>query len=193
MFLNDEQARARLESDKNLANRFRSSGFSVEEKPRLRVNSLEETVELPKITEVPIKLPGNIEKRGNLSRDERNVIAIRARTGETQSSLAREFGITQANVGVIERGKAKGIDEAKVEQVINQVKDRALDRLMASLGLLDDDKLSGCSAKDLSIIASNMGRVVEKVTPKTEAPDNINFIIYSPELKQEKAYDVVEI
>ncbi len=182
MFLDEQSARARLESDKNLANRFRASGFSVvENKPEI------------KLIEKEIKLPGNIEKRGNLSKAERTEIAIRSRTGENQLHIAREFGITQANVGVIERGKAKGIDEDKVQRIINNVKDRALDRLMASLGLLDDDKLSGCSAKDLSIIASNMGRVVEKVTPKTEAPDNINFIIYSPELKQEKAYDVVEI
>jgi hypothetical protein len=182
MFLNEQKARARLESEKNLANRFSASGFSVVEK------KLE-----PQIVEKEIKLPGNIESRGNLTKEDRTVIAIRSRTGENQKSLAREFGVTQANVGVIERGKTQGIDEEKVNKVINEVKDRALNRLMASLGLLDDDKLSGCSAKDLSIIASNMGRVVEKVSPKTDAPDNINFIIYSPELKKEKAYEVVEV
>jgi hypothetical protein len=64
---------------------------------------------------------------------------------------------------------------------------------MASLGLLTDDKLTGCSAKDLSTIASNMGRVVEKIQDKVETPDNINFIIYSPELKQERAFKTIEV
>jgi len=81
----------------------------------------------------------------------------------------------------------------KIEQTIVEVKDRALDRLMHTLGLLTDDKLSGCSAKDLSVIASNMGRVVERTSPKEERPDGLTFIIYAPELKQERAYDVVEI
>lgn len=179
MFLNNTQVEERLKSEKNLAN---ASWLPCNAKsPETQVT----------ITEKTIHSPG---KNGvNLSKEERTEIAIQSRLGESQVAIARDHGITQANVSSIERGKTKGIDEKKVEGVISSVKDRALDRLMTSLGLLSDDKLSGCSAKDLSVIASNMGRVVEKITPKETAPDNINFIIYSPELKQERAYDVIEI
>ena len=173
MFLTKEQAEKRLSSENNLANRFNSSQVEITEK----------------VIQLPGKKPGSI----NLEKEVRNEIAIRARLGETQVSLAKEFKVITPTVSSIERGKVKGIDEDKVEKAINEVRDRALDRLMHSLGLITDDKLSGCSAKDLSVIASNMGRVVEKVTPKTEGPDNINFIIYSPELKKEQAFDVVEI
>ena len=171
MFLTDEQARARLDSEKNLANKFKSSIVTVDERT--------------------IKLPG--KNKINLTSNVRTEIAIRSRLGESREELAEEKSISPITVTNIKKGHTKGIDEKKVESAIAEVRDKALDRLMASLGLLSDDKLTGCSAKDLSVIASNMGRVVEKTHPKSEAPDNINFIIYAPELKQEKSYEVIEI
>lgn len=174
MFLNNTQAEERLKSSSNLAN-----AEWLPKKPEVQ------------IIEKVISLPG--KNRVNLTKDERTEIAIETRTGEKQTVVARDRGLTQLAVHNITHGKVKGIDEKKVEETINEVKDRALSRLMTSLGLLTDDKLSGCSAKDLSVIASNMGRVVEKISPKETQPDNINFIIYSPELKQERAFEVVEI
>lgn len=186
MFLTNEQAEVRLNSEKNLANRFaRGNDKKVPEK----VTEITQAEVI--ITEKVIHLPG---KNGiNLSEEVRTEIATRARLGESQTNLASEFNITQANVSSIERGRTKGIDEVKVEETTNRARDLALERLMQSLGLLTEDKLSGCSAKDLSVIASNMGRVVEKINPKTVQADNINFIIYAPELKQERAYETVEI
>lgn len=175
MFLDPEKARARLESEDNLANRFKKK----EEKP-------------PEIQEVTLHRPG--KDRPNLTREERTEIATRAKLGENQQRLADEFGTTQENVSQIKNRKnQKNIDEDKVESTITQVRDKALDRLMSSLGLLTDDKLSGCSAKDLSVIAANMGRVVDKTLPKSDSPDKINLIIFSPELRQEKSFKVVEV
>jgi hypothetical protein len=174
MFLTETQAQERIKSGRNLAN----ADFLRKVAPVT-------------VIEKEIKIPGR--DRAAIPVEERTEIAIRARLGEPQVDIAREKNISQFAVHSIEKGKTKGIDEERVEKTINEVKDRALDRLMTSLGLLSDDKLSGCSAKDLSVIASNMGRVVEKITPKEVQPDNINFIIYSPELKHEKAYNVIEI
>ena len=144
------------------------------------------------ITEKVISLPG--KNRINLTKEERTNIAIDARSGaNSQTNIARANNLQLLTVNNIASGKTKGIDEERVTRVIGEAKDLALSRLMSSLGLLTDDKLSGCSAKDLSTIASNMGRVVEKIQDKVQAPDNINFIIYAPELKQERAYDRVEV
>ena len=177
MFLTESQAEERLRSEKNLARRFG---------PEKEIEPTRAT-----ITEVtPLSRGRN---KVALSEEVRTEIAIRARAGETQTELAEEFSLVPSTIHCIEKGKTKGIDEKKVDADLDIVKDKALDRLMVSLGLLTDDKLSGCSAKDLSVIASNMGRVVEKIQPKAEQPDNINFIIYTPELKQERAFQVVEI
>jgi hypothetical protein len=173
MLLTEEQANERLNSEKNLANRFsRSDEGRIEERV--------------------IEGPGKEKGSTNLTREERNEIAVRSRLGESQVALAREFNTTQPNVSYIERGKTK-TDEEKVESAINQVRDKALERLMHSLGLITDDKLSGCSAKDLSTIASNMSRVVEKTIPRAEVDNKINLVIYAPELRQEKSFKTIEI
>ncbi len=168
MILTKEQAEERLKNENNLANRF-SSG---------------------KIIELPRK--GKREGEGNLTVLERTEIASRARLGEKQEVLAAEFNTSKMNVSFIERGKTKGIDEEKVEQQVNAVKDKALERLMKSLGLLDDDKLSKCSAKDLSVIASNMGRVYEKTTSQREASPT-QVIIYAPQLRDENRFKTIEV
>lgn len=207
MFLNAKQAERRLKSEKNLAR----AAFlpHIAKNPEGALETALETIQeiqgieiqetfideceqiSTQITEKIIPLSG--KNRVNLTREERTEIAIEARLGKSQTEIARERSINNLTVHNIAHGKTKGIDEDKVESAINEVKDLALQRLMTSLGLLTDDKLSGCSAKDLSVIASNMGRVVEKVSPKVEQPDNINFVIYAPELKQERAFETVEI
>lgn len=194
MFLTVKQAEERLNSEKNLASRFNKNNDNNNDNFGRAIKQPIETYEnsqVVSISEKTIHLPGKIGI--NLSEEIRTQIAIRARAGESQPSLAREFGVTQANISSIERGNTKGINEDQVKKTIDSARDLALERLMQSLGLLTEDKLSGCSAKDLSVIASNMGRVVEKINPKTEQPDNINFIIYAPELKQEKSYKTIEI
>ncbi len=168
MILTKEQAEERLKNENNLANRF-SSG---------------------KVIDLPRK--GKKKDEGNLTEIERNEIAVRARLGESQQVLAEEFDTRPANISHIKLGKTKGIDEEKVEQQVNAVKDKALERLMKSLGLLDDDKLSKCSAKDLSVIASNMGRVYEKTTSQREASPT-QVIIYAPQLRDENRFKTIEV
>jgi transcriptional regulator with XRE-family HTH domain len=134
-----------------------------------------------------------------LPTEKRTEIAIAARTSglsggpkETQQEIAERFGISRQGVAHIKEG-AGTVDNKAVEQAIESARNKALDRLMASLGLLTDDKLSGCSARDISSIAANMSRVVEKTMPDRDRMGNINLVIYSPELKTEKSFEVVEI
>jgi transcriptional regulator with XRE-family HTH domain len=185
MFLTAKQANERLSSEKNLARKFAKEEIGVGDLRDITPPTTHT------ITEKVITLPG--KNKPNLTQETRTDIAIRTRLGESQVEIARAAGLNPLTVNNIAQGKTKGIDEEKVERVIGQARDLALERLMSSLGLLTEDKLSGCSAKDLSVIASNMGRVVEKIQTKETQPDNINFIIYAPELKQEKSFEVVEI
>lgn len=194
MFLTNKQAEERLNSEKNLANRFGKKDSFNSFNTRELVNQEDSVKEsnIISIEERTILSAG--KNRINLSEEERTNIAIESRAGlSTQVEIARAAGLNNMTVQNIHSGKTKGIDEERVKKTLDSVRDTALERLMSSLGLLTDDKLSGCSAKDLSVIASNMGRVVEKIQPKETQPDNINFIIYAPELKQEKYYETVEI
>jgi hypothetical protein len=189
MFLTNKQASARLNSEKNLARAsFLPQNAKDAEVPEKILTEDPDVL----ITEKVIPLSG--KNRVNLTTEERTNIAIETRLGtSTQVEVARANNLKVLTVQNIHKGKTKGIDEARVKEITNAARDLALERLMSSLGLLSDDKLSGCSAKDLSVIASNMGRVVVKIQEKIETPDNINFIIYSPELKQERSFDVIEV
>ena len=171
MYITEEQLRAREASDKNL-------------------NRVMERVGIIEITK---QRPGRNEGVKNLDEEERNQIAIRSRTGETQTSLAHEFNVTTDTVCKIENGKVKGIDEERVAREVNDIRDKALQKLMASLNLLSEEKLSKCNARDISTVSANMSRVVEKMMPKENQIQNTQVIIYAPELRQEKYFDVVEV
>lgn len=170
MFITKEQAKERLENPENLANRF----------------NIEERI---------IKLPGKKLGSKNLSIEERTDIAIETRLGEKTEIVAQNHEVREITAAKIKSGARDSgeIDEKRVTETISQVRDKALDRLMHSLGLLDNDKLSGCNAKDLSIIAANMGRVVEKTAPKEQQGAQVNVIIYSPELRKEASFEKIEI
>lgn len=200
MFITEDQARARLESENNLANRFKKpdEDCSVLTESILTEKENPENTSSNNSSNSPIEIreikgPGRNKDSRPYGTKLTTEIAIRAKLGEKQEKLAQEFGTAQSHISSIKNGKVKSVDEQAVDLVIGEVRDKALDRLMSSLGLLTDDKLSGCSAKDLSAIAANMGRVVEKTNPKSDSPDKINLIIYSPELKNEKSFNIVEI
>lgn len=168
MEITQQQADERLKSTANLANRF-------------------------SVIEIPIQRRGKKEGSKNLTPSVREEIAVRSRTGESQKSLANEFKTTQANVSNIEIGKTK-VDEPKVSSSVQAIQDKALERLMESLGLLDQDKMSGCNAKDLSVISANLAKVIQQTTPKEESKTNgTTVIIYAPEQRAEHTFKTVQI
>jgi hypothetical protein len=170
MNITQEQAIKRLENPKNLANRFGN-----------------------KITHVPIQRPGRAEGSFGLTTEQRSEIAIRSRLGETQTSLAEEFKTTQQNVSQIERGVGGQISEARVQDALDAARDKALQKLMLSLGLITEDKLQDLNATALSTVARNMATVVERSMPKEDRNSRINLVLYAPELRKESGFKIVEI
>jgi hypothetical protein len=183
MLLDEKQARARLDNPNNLANRFGHAQPTTMHTPSDSTGEVESAVH-----HVPDRRPGN-SRGARLSLEERTEIALDClQPGRSQREIAVSHGVSVPEVSLINRGKVP-IDAER----IREGKDRALDRLMVAMGFLTDDKLSACKATDIASIAANMSRVVEKLMPKDDKPDQINFIIYSPELRQERSFDSVEI
>lgn len=171
MRLTSEQAEKRLNSEDNLAR------FAVPEK---------------EVKEIVIHNAGNTHKP-KLPPAIRTEIAVRSRMGESQKSLAREFGVSQPAISAIERGRTNS-DEDKVDETLNKVRDIALNKLMSSLGLISDEKLAQCSPTQLAGIANQISNVVERSLPKSAAGrGDVNLIIYTPEIRDEHKYKVVEI
>jgi|SRR5579864_176822 len=172
MLLSSEEAEKRLSSPDNLANRFSKHSDAKT---------------------IPIRRPGRKVDVPNLTPLQTNEIAFRSRLGERQGPLAREFNTTQARVSQLERGEAKSLDEDSIRERLSQVQDKALDTLMESLGLIDREKLKKESASGLSKIAAGMAKVVEATLPKDKADTNIQVVVYTPELRKEASFKVVDV
>lgn len=173
MFKTEEQINARLKSGRNLVNRF---------------GKLQEV----KIEIVPLGQPGNKEKP-KLDPEQKDEIAFRARAGENQTTLAKEFHVSQSAIGEIEQGRTK-VDEVAVQTRLDQVQDVAMNKLLESLGYISSDKLDKCKATDLSSIAANMSKVVSNVRVKTnDTGPIVNVNVYAPELRNERTFKTIEV
>lgn len=172
MILTSEQAEQRLSSPQNLANRFGNPSVA---------------------RTVTLKQPGRKEGIPNIDVEIREHIALRARCGERQKKIAKEHGTTQARVSQLERGQDKSIDEEKIETDLSIVRDKAAQNLMLILGLITPAKLQKLNVKELGGMAARMSTVVKNVTPEEKAQQNIQVVVYSPELRKEENYKSIDV
>ncbi len=100
--------------------------------------------------------------------------------------------IYQYKAGII-GGKVDPDLKASVEAGLNKVQEIALEKLMLSLGLITDDKLNKCKASELSGVASDMARVIEKVRPAIQVGEGAQIIIYAPKSKTEDKYKILDV
>lgn len=175
MFKTEEQIQSRLNSKRNLVNRF--------------VNKVDET----KVTTTILERPGNIEKP-KLTPDEKNEIALRSRLGENQKVLGKEFGVSQSAIGEIEQGNTK-VDENLVQSKLDQIQDVAMTKLLESLGMITNEKLDKAKATDLSSIAANMSKVVSNVRGDKKVGDGVqvNVQVFAPEIRPERVFRTIEV
>ena len=150
-----------------------------------------------------IKRPGN--NRPWLSQQERTRIFTEVAAAPlddnkiTHTEIALRHGVAVSTVSDIANhvrrvpDTDRSVNQAEIDKALDKVREAAIDRLMAGLGQLTNDKIAAHNAKDISSICSNMARVVQQTIPQDKAAQQINLIVYTPELRQEKNFDVVEI
>lgn len=76
------------------------------------------------------------------------------------------------------------------------VQEKAVDALLASIGLLTEEKMENLGAKDLSAVASNMSKVVSNLEPKDKEGSKgggVNITIYAPKTMKEEHFEVVKV
>lgn len=198
MFKTPEQTRERLNSKENIVNRF---GRNVVTVPPVDLPSIPSEVvqEIPTniptdspIETIALKQPGNVSKP-KLTKKQKNEIALRARSGETQTTLAQEFGVSQSAIGEIEQGRTK-VDENFVQTRLDKIADVAMTKLLDSLGYMTPEKMEKAKVKELSGIAADMSRVVSNLRAnEDEQGPKIVVQIYAPELKKEGSYQTIDV
>jgi hypothetical protein len=191
MILTEEQAKERLNSDRNLVSRFSRVPADAVLVPTAVIESEPPPIATVEITE--IKLNSRTPKKAELDEATKIEIASRARLGESQSSLGREFGVSQNAVHYLETGRSLSLNEKAVEERINQVQDVAMLKLLSSLGFMDDEKMKKAGVKDLSTIAANMSKIVSNTRVQKDEGNQVHLHLYAPELRTEKSFNVVEV
>lgn len=183
MKVTPQDALRRLNSESNLA--------------RLAVPSQKEVIQnnVKHVDLVP-----NRSGSHNLSEATRDAIENLAAIGGhgSQRKLAEVFNISESVVSTAKTGRVGGkpANEERAEKRddrILAVKDIALRKLMESLNLCTEDKLLDMKAKDLGHFAASMSKVVSNFTQSEPTQNNVNVVIYAPEMRDEVKYKTVEI
>ena len=192
MLLNDKQAEERLNSPNNLANRI----AAFRQSKKLQLDEPSSTLSVSAGRQLP-RLPSQV----------REEIIERASTGlERQKDLAQEFGVTQAAVSYLKRTSEESASIQSVcppNQAVStpeqekflesSIKDIASQKMLLAMGLITEDRLEKMKATDLARISSDMAKVVRDVSPKVQSGTQINLVVYSPEVRSESSYKIVEI
>jgi len=119
------------------------------------------------------------------------IAGVLAKT-EKVSVVARALEINESSVRNAAHSKDPEVSSA-IERTTEKIRDLALNKLMASLGIVNDETLSQCGAKDASTVARNLAGVVEKLSPKDVMGSNVTLVVYAPQLRNEKHYDTIEV
>lgn len=164
MFISPTELERRLKSENNLTNKLRVRN----ENDLKRVNR-------PRLPNTAI----------------RAVVGSLAEQGVPPKDISQAFGVSKNQIKSAEITKVPDVASAR-EKTVEKVREMALDRMLVSLGLMDNTKLENCTAKDLSAVASNLSRVIDR-TSQRDAGDRLQLIIYAPQQKEEKDYKVVDI
>ena len=149
-----------------------------------------------------INRPGN--NRPWLSKEERTRIATDVASApingnQTRSEIAKTYSVRPSTVTDIANktrrieDTPRSVDQAKLDSALGVVRETSINRLMTSLGQLTEDKISAHNAKDISTICANMAKVVQQTIPQDKVAQAINLIVYTPEMRKESNFEIVEI
>lgn len=111
-------------------------------------------------------------------------------------------GISQPTLSTYGRGEiSPNKKSSQQEDLLNHISSRktkiskkALNKINLAMSLMDEQKLLGCDAKELSAIAKDMASVAKSMEPKEREDgkaEPVQFHFYAPQLKQENHYETV--
>lgn len=138
----------------------------------------------------------------NLTPGMRELIATEALvSGKTIDQIAEEFGVSRDAVNAYKHGATSEATYNQpnhelatvVDNVKSEIKKEAQNKLLTAIQSLTDSKISQAKAKDIAGIAKDMSSVMRNIDgPDGNIINNNRVLIYSPRLKEEDDYKVIE-
>lgn len=111
-----------------------------------------------------------------------------------QESSAKSFGMTQENISYLKNESKNEETKDLIKHNVQTVHEKALDSMLDCLTLIKPKLENVKKATELSSIASNLARVVEKTTPKDNSVStNVKVVVYAPRDKSETEYESMAV
>ena len=132
----------------------------------------------------------------------RKLIAHDAINGAPAKEIAESYGVSESSVSAYKNGasstttyhEGKGELKDYVDLTRDKIKSKAQNKLLLALKHMTEDKIKEVKPIELSTIAANMSRVVEKMTPKNEGTTvNNNIVFYSPKQISKENYETLDV
>lgn len=198
MLLTKEQLEKRITSEDNISN-------------KIAIREQEMQVEI-------INKDGINNHKGNpgtrhLTEEERVAIGVVASV--TGSSTAAElFGVSPShagdlkngnrNVGNGEHGSSFRVRDTELQNKIAErledakltIQEKAAEKLLATLGLLTEDKMENSSAKEIATVASQVSQVFRNMNStnnKDNNKTNVKITVHQPKTSKEDYFETLEI
>lgn len=150
------------------------------------------------------EMHGNRMGRGQVPDEIRKVSALLTAQGETQTSVAEEFGISNKTVHNYANGRTNNlkssmneelkevIDGVKLKRVV--VEDKAISALLESLNIMTPQLADVSKPATLSKIARDMAAVAKDISGRSdnENQKQVHLHIYRPQMKNISDYETID-
>jgi len=132
----------------------------------------------------------------------RKLIAHDALSGNgTDEEIAEAYGVSQSSVNAYKNGATStttyhepaGALKEYVDLTRDKIKNRAQNKLLLALKHMTEEKIAETKPIELSTIAANMSRVVEKMSPKEQTTVNNNIVFYSPKQISKENFETLDL
>lgn len=169
MIINEEEALSRVNSPDNLTNKLKDikSNIIVERLPQ---------------SDGPRNIPPKVQQ----------IIGVTSALTSSRDAAAA-FGVSHPMANNYANGETKATKNVVAERVAT-AHENALDAMLSSIALVKD-RLADPDLKikptDLSKIAADMGRVIEKTSPKEGTGTRVQVLVYAPRMKSESEFEEI--
>lgn len=133
----------------------------------------------------------------------RKVIAGEVIEGGSANEISEAFGISKSSISAYKNNATsttsyhepvKSLQEHNFI-VRNKIVDLSRSKLKKAIRFIDDDKLAGCNAVQLALVAKNMSSIANEndmVSNKHEG-NKQSVIIYRPRIKEEDSFEIISV
>jgi hypothetical protein len=110
------------------------------------------------------------------------------------SKASRDLGLSYSAVESTTNGRFKNPEaKAKLDKLVDNIQETAALKLVEALGLITPEKMENAKLRDLSSVAADMARILEKTSNRNNQVNQTQnqVIIYAPRTKDEDEFKVI--